>query len=97
MELHRRAVPNQGVQREIDLFGRRERVGFYNSFAARSADARFDVAGVGVVELSRDPDTCEVHALRGPRFVSMQFHPESILTVGGPRILAQAALEAVRM
>jgi phenazine biosynthesis protein phzE len=31
-----------------------------------------------------------VHALRGPCFASMQFHAESVLTVNGPRILAEA-------
>ncbi|ELS53355.1 phenazine-specific anthranilate synthase component I [Streptomyces viridochromogenes] len=90
LPLVRRDQPNQGVQREIDLFGRRERVGFYNTFAARSAEARFDVAGIGTVEVSRDPVTREVHALRGPGFRSMQFHAESVLTEDGVRILGEA-------
>jgi phenazine biosynthesis protein phzE len=85
----RRDVPRQGVQEEIDLFGRRERVGFYNTFVARSPHDRTDVAGVGPVEVCRDPRTGEVHALRGPRFVSLQFHPESLLTRDGPGILAR--------
>ncbi|MFC7261306.1 anthranilate synthase family protein [Streptomyces lutosisoli] len=88
LDLNRRAVPNQGVQREIDLFGRHERVGFYNTFAARSAADTVDVAGVGVVEICRDPGNREVHALRGPGFASMQFHPESVLTQNGPTVLA---------
>ncbi|MEU1672774.1 anthranilate synthase family protein [Streptomyces roseifaciens] len=86
-ELVRRDVPNQGVQREIDLFGSRERVGFYNTFAARSDHDSVDVEGVGTVGVSRDPLTGEVHALRGPHFASMQFHAESVLTQGGPRIV----------
>ncbi|MEV4441597.1 anthranilate synthase family protein, partial [Streptomyces sp. NPDC049577] len=86
-ELARREVPNQGVQKEIDLFGSRERVGFYNTFAARSADDKAECEGVGVVEVSRDPLTGEVHALRGPHFASMQFHAESVLTQDGPRIV----------
>ncbi|MFI9822070.1 anthranilate synthase family protein [Streptomyces sp. NPDC052013] len=85
--LVRRTVPNQGVQREIDLFGARERVGFYNTFAARSEEDKVDCEGVGVVEVSRDPDTGEVHALRGPHFASMQFHAESVLTQDGVRIV----------
>ena len=89
-ELRRREVPNQGVQREIDLFGRRERVGFYNTFAARSAEDKRDVDGIGLVEVSRDVETWEVHALRAPHFASMQFHAESVLTVDGPRIVATA-------
>ncbi|MFF4346886.1 anthranilate synthase family protein [Streptomyces sp. NPDC001530] len=88
LDLSRRTVPNQGVQREIDLFGRRERVGFYNTFAARSTGDRLDVPGVGVVEVCRDPGNREVHALRGPGFASLQFHPESVLTQNGPSVIA---------
>ena len=88
LDLVRRDVPNQGVQRDIELFGDRERVGFYNTFAARSAEDRRHVEGVGLVEVSRDPRTREVHALRGPHFASVQFHAESVLTVDGPRIMA---------
>ncbi|GAA1920429.1 anthranilate synthase family protein [Streptantibioticus ferralitis] len=98
-DLVRRDVPNQGVQREIDLFGRRERVGFYNTFAARSVSDHVDCPDVGRVEASRDPLTGEVHALRGPHFASMQFHAESVLTQDGPRIvgtlLTELALAAV--
>lgn len=85
--LVRRTVPNQGTQREIDLFGSTERVGFYNTFAARSTDDKQECAGTGVVEVSRDPETGEVHALRGPHFASVQFHPESVLTLDGMRII----------
>ncbi|MFF9677948.1 phenazine-specific anthranilate synthase component I, partial [Streptomyces eurythermus] len=90
LELVRRSEPNQGVQREIDLFGTREWVGFYNTFAARSAVDEFEVPGLGTVEASRDPGTGEVHALRGPGFASMQFHAESVLTQGGVRIVGDA-------
>ncbi|MET9830114.1 anthranilate synthase family protein [Streptomyces sp. NPDC006385] len=83
----RRTSPNQGVQRRIDLFGSPERVGFYNTFEARATADRRDTGLGGPVEISRDPDTGEVHALRGHRFASLQFHPESLLTVDGPRIL----------
>ncbi|MBB1252311.1 phenazine-specific anthranilate synthase [Streptomyces sp. OF3] len=93
-ELSRLSVPNQGLQREIDFFGSRERVGFYNTFAAHSADDKREADGVGVVEVSRDPVSGEVHGLRGPHFMSMQFHAESVLTREGPRILA-GALRAV--
>jgi phenazine biosynthesis protein phzE len=89
-DLHRREVPNQGVQREIELFGVRERVGFYNTFAAHSAVSKRTVEGIGVVEVSRDEETGEVNALRGPGFASVQFHAESVLTVDGPRIISEA-------
>ncbi|MGW7236982.1 anthranilate synthase family protein [Streptomyces sp. NPDC054804] len=97
LELVRRPVPNQGVQREIDLFGARERVGFYNTFAARGTQNEFDVPGVGTVEASRDEDTGEVHALRGPGFASMQFHAESVLTQDGVRIVGDALEGALRL
>ncbi|QIJ65854.1 anthranilate synthase family protein [Streptomyces sp. JB150] len=95
LPLVRREVPNQGVQHEIDLFGSRERVGFYNTFAARSAEDKADCPGVGVVEVSRDPGTGEVHALRGPHFASMQFHAESVLTQDGVRIVGTLMSEVL--
>jgi phenazine biosynthesis protein phzE len=87
LPLVRRMVPNQGVQREIDLFGSPERAGFYNTFAAHCDGDRVAVDGLGVVEVSRDVRTCEVHALRGATFSSVQFHPESVLTRDGVRIV----------
>jgi 2-amino-4-deoxychorismate synthase len=87
-DLVRRAVPNQGVQRRINLFGQSELVGFYNTYAARS---EYDfVPGTGQrkpIEISRNPDSGEVHALCGTGFRSVQFHLESVLTQHGPRIL----------
>ncbi|MEO3977679.1 anthranilate synthase family protein [Streptomyces sp. CAU 1734] len=88
-------APNQGLQKPVDLFGARERVGFYNTFAAWSDEDKREVEGVGVVEVSRDAESGEVYALRGPHFASMQFHPESVLTRDGPRILAGAVLDAL--
>ncbi len=93
--LQRLQPPNQGLQREIDLFGRRERVGFYNTFAARAEHDLLDVAGIGPVTVSRDRGTGQVHALRGPGFASFQFHAESVLTQHGPRLLAAAVRTAV--
>ncbi|MFE9537976.1 anthranilate synthase family protein [Streptomyces sp. NPDC006691] len=96
-QLRRRNVPNQGVQKEIDLFGRRERVGFYNTFAAVSDTDRVEVDGVGTIDVSRDAATGEVHALRGPHFASMQFHAESVLTQDGPRIVARAVRDVLAL
>ncbi|WP_040405808.1 anthranilate synthase family protein [Amycolatopsis nigrescens] len=95
LKLVRRDVPNQGAQREIDLFGARERVGFYNTFAAHSSENEVDRPGVGLVEISRDAETGEVHALRGPHFASMQFHAESVLTQDGPRIVTDRMKEVL--
>lgn len=91
--LIRRHTPHQGLPREIELFGKIERVGFYNSFVAHSADDKREVDGVGLIEVSRDETTGEVHALRGPRFASMQFHAESILTSDGPGIFERMILD----
>ncbi|MBT2470678.1 chorismate-binding protein [Streptomyces sp. ISL-66] len=96
LSLERRPVPNQGVQREIDLFGRSERVGFYNTFAARAEDDVIEHPAFGRIEVSRDRDTGEVHALLGPHFASMQFHAESVLTREGPRIIGSLLTEALR-
>lgn len=92
LEIVRKEVPYQGAQTAIDLFGRPETVGFYNSFVARCDDeARAELAAHGV-EVSRGA-TGEVHALRGPGgdggggFASVQFHPESVLTLNGAAIV----------
>lgn len=90
LPLRRREVPNQGVQKQIDLFGVAEQVGFYNTFSLVSDHDEFVADGVGPVRVSRDAATGEVHALRGPDFASLQFHAESVLTRGGPRIIAAA-------
>ncbi|BCB91804.1 anthranilate synthase family protein [Phytohabitans suffuscus] len=94
-EIARRAVPNQGVQKRVDLFGRSELVGFYNTYTARS---EHDVVphDRGPIEVSRTPETGEVHALRGDGFRSVQFHLESILTQHGPRILGDLLVSLLR-
>ncbi|GAA1774050.1 phenazine biosynthesis protein PhzE [Streptomonospora arabica] len=88
LDVCRRAVPDQGKQRRIDLFGRSATVAFYSTYVAVCpAD---EVAGpTGPVHVSREP-TGEVHALRGPHFASMQFHPESLLTPEGPELIAES-------
>ncbi|MGW5661057.1 anthranilate synthase family protein [Streptomyces sp. NPDC003758] len=85
LELVRKDVPNQGVQRTIDLFGHREDVYFYNTFTAVSAADTFPgpAARPGPVQVARDPATGEVHGLRGAGFASVQFHPESVMSRAG--------------
>ena len=86
LPVRRLAVPHQGTQQEVELFGRRRLVGFYNSFAAVAGDTRPGVPGL---EVSADPVTGLVHGLRGPGFVGLQFHAESVLTTEGPQVLAE--------
>ncbi|MBD0842720.1 MULTISPECIES: anthranilate synthase family protein [unclassified Streptomyces] len=88
LDIVRKEVPYQGAQTEIDLFGRAETVGFYNSFVARCDDeAAAELAAHGV-EVSRSASH-EVHALRGAGFAGVQFHPESVLTLDGAAIVRE--------
>ncbi|MFD5683102.1 anthranilate synthase family protein [Streptomyces bacillaris] len=89
LDIVRKAVPYQGAQTRIELFGRPETVGFYNSFTARcDSPAAAELAAHGI-EVSRDVASGELHALRGPGFASVQFHPESVLTVRGSAIVTE--------
>lgn len=89
LELARKQVPYQGAQTRIELFGQPEVVGYYNSFVARCDDEEAAELAAHRVEVSRDRESGEVHALRGPGFASVQFHPESVLTLRGTRIVAE--------
>ncbi|MFC1416797.1 anthranilate synthase family protein [Streptacidiphilus cavernicola] len=89
LPLRRKAVPHQGAQERIDLFGGRRTVGFYNTFTAVCADADADRLAARGIEVSRDPATGDVHAVRGPGFAGVQFHPESVLTLDGVTIVAE--------
>ncbi|MFC8129529.1 anthranilate synthase family protein [Streptomyces sp. NPDC057302] len=89
LEIVRKEVPYQGAQTRIDLFGRPETVGFYNSFVARcDEETSLELAAHGI-EVSRDEATGEVHALRGPGFAGVQFHPESVLSLRGTAIVRE--------
>ncbi|MET8945618.1 anthranilate synthase family protein [Streptomyces sp. NPDC004542] len=88
LEIVRKEVPYQGAQTEVELFGRTETVGFYNSFVARCDDEAAAELAAHRVEVSRAANG-EVHALRGPGFASVQFHPESVLTLNGAAIVTE--------
>ncbi|QLH21228.1 anthranilate synthase family protein [Streptomyces sp. Rer75] len=96
LEIVRKDVPFQGAQERIDFFGREETVGFYNTFAARCDEGVEAELAMHRVELSRSPSTGEVHALRGPGFAGVQFHPESVLSLDGAVVVAEL-LAAVRV
>jgi 2-amino-4-deoxychorismate synthase len=75
--------PLQGVQQSIDLFGRAEPVGFYNTFFATAA------AVPPGVELAAAADG-RVMATRSGHFCSFQFHVESVLTTNCVAVLKEA-------
>ena len=76
----------QGTQTPVDILGRSERVGFYNTFVARVAPGQVVPADVRV---DTDPDSGDVHLVRGPHYAGAQFHAESILTENGFDILQE--------
>jgi phenazine biosynthesis protein phzE len=82
LELVRLPTPMQGTQVELALFGSRQRVAFYNSYAARLPEYL-------VLECVPIPETRLTAALRGPSFTGLQFHPESVLTLDGLGILGR--------
>ncbi|MFJ3230254.1 anthranilate synthase family protein [Streptomyces sp. NPDC086787] len=88
LDIVRKEVPHQGAQTTVDLFGRAETVGFYNSFTARCDDAAAAELAAHGIEVSRSANG-EVHALRGAGFGGVQFHPESVLTLNGPAIVRE--------
>ncbi|GAA3558772.1 anthranilate synthase family protein [Streptomyces osmaniensis] len=86
LDIVRKEVPYQGAQTTIDLFGRPETVGFYNSFVARCDDEVHAELAEHGIEVSRAGNG-EVHAVRGPGFAGVQFHPESVLTLNGAAVV----------
>ncbi|MCX4777847.1 anthranilate synthase family protein [Streptomyces sp. NBC_01264] len=85
LPLVRKVEPAQGAQTRIPLFGAEEVVGFYNTYAAHCSAERERSLALRGIEVSRDPATGEVHALRSASggFAGVQFHPESVLTLRG--------------
>jgi phenazine biosynthesis protein phzE len=78
LDLAYKDIVFQGTQSRVDLDGREENVGFYNTFVAR-AGSRTPHG----VDVFADPETGDVHLLRGPHYRGIQFHAESILTEHG--------------
>jgi 2-amino-4-deoxychorismate synthase len=78
----------QGTQSRIDLEGREEVVGFYNTFVAR-----VDGPSPEGVQVASDPSSGDIHLVRGPTFRGVQFHAESILTEHGYELIHDLVLE----
>ena len=91
IELAPLARPHQGVQLRVDIFGEPASIGFYNTF---TATVPAGTSRIGEAEVSADPESGAVYALRGPGFASVQGHLESILSRDGLRTLERLVAEA---
>ncbi|MBM9463554.1 chorismate-binding protein [Aeromicrobium sp. YIM 150415] len=78
----------QGTQSRLDVLGRTETVGFYNTFVARVPETGLP-EGVGV----ETDDNGDVHLVAGPHYRGIQFHAESILTQRGYELLRDVVNE----
>ena len=86
------AAPHQGLQKSVPVFGEDASIGFYNTFTARVTPG---TTSTGTVEVSADPGSGDVYALRGERFASVQGHLESILSRDGIRTLERLVSHAL--
>jgi phenazine biosynthesis protein phzE len=93
LDLAYKDIVFQGTQSRVgldlgDTGHHEEDVGFYNTFVARASGDLPD--GVTV---SADPETGDIHLLRGPHYRGIQFHAESILTERGYDLVHDLVLE----
>ncbi|MGN8027278.1 chorismate-binding protein [Microbacterium sp. 22242] len=93
LELAPLASPHQGLQKSVPVFGEEASIGFYNTFTARVAPG---TTAAGQAEVSADPETGDVYALRGHGFASVQGHLESILSRDGMTTLQRLVAHALR-
>lgn len=98
--------PHQGLQKTVPVFDEDASIGFYNTFTARvapgtrqvavfSGTTSGDPAAAVEAEVSADPVTGDVYALRGEHFASVQGHLESILSRDGIRTLERLIAHAL--
>src|SRR3954468_6726503 len=80
----------QGTQSPVEIEGRTERVGFYNTFVGRMTP---DTALPDGVRVEADPESGDIHAVYGPHYRGVQFHAESILTEHGYDLLHRLVSE----
>jgi phenazine biosynthesis protein phzE len=93
IELAPLASPHQGLQKSVPVFGENASIGFYNTFTARVSPG---TSTGGVAEVSADPESGDVYALRGPGFASVQGHLESILSRDGMTTLQRLVGHALQ-
>lgn len=89
LDLAYKDIVFQGTQSAVDLLGRRERVGFYNTFVARTPATGLPEG----LEVATDAASGDVHLVRGPHFRGIQFHAESILTERGYDLVHDLVVE----
>ncbi len=92
LELGFKDIVFQGTQSPVSIDGHTERVGFYNTFVARTGDEELPDG----VEVEADPETGDIHLVRGPHFRGIQFHAESILTQHGYDLIHDLVRDLVR-
>ncbi|WP_407358333.1 chorismate-binding protein [Microbacterium sp. LTA6] len=85
-------APHQGLQKSVPVFGEDASIGFYNTFTARATPGTTSINGADV---SADPASGDVYALRGAGFASVQGHLESILSRDGIRTLGRLVSHAL--
>jgi phenazine biosynthesis protein phzE len=73
----------QGTQATLEVLGKPETVGFYNTFVARVPESGLPQG----VSVELEPATGDIHLVAGPHYRGIQFHAESILTQNGFAIL----------
>ena len=76
--LHFKDIVFQGTQSPVEIDGRVERVGFYNTFVGR-----VEGAPPPGLDIEADAESGDIHVLTGPHYKGIQFHAESILTQHG--------------
>ncbi len=88
IHVRRLPQPNQGRQASVQLWGEDRCLAFYNSFAG-FVNPRF---GLRVHEWQEalDEASGEIFGLKKPGFETMQFHPESVLSIDGKTVLTDA-------
>ncbi|HET9860157.1 MAG TPA: anthranilate synthase family protein [Nocardioidaceae bacterium] len=88
IDLDYKDIVFQGTQSRVDLEGREENVGFYNTFVGRARRGLPEG-----VRASADPVTGDIHMVSGPHYRGVQFHAESILTEHGYELIHDLVLE----
>ncbi len=83
----------QGTQSPVSIDGRTERVGFYNTFVGRVSTADQRAGLPDGVEVEADPESGDIHLVRGPHYRGIQFHAESILTEHGYDLLHEIVVD----